>query len=87
MLSRLVAFSVSLTWEAPPFADMFDEPSSYTDMLLLQNISQEIAAAIGNETKIVTLGNQAALLASLFRDNFTRFADQTSEEIAAAGPV
>ena len=43
---------------------MFDEPSSYTDMLLLQNISQEIAAAIGNETKIVTLGNQAALLAS-----------------------
>ena len=43
---------------------MFDEPSSYTDMLLLQNVSQEIAAAIGNETKIVTLGNQAALLAS-----------------------
>ena len=43
---------------------MFDEPSSYTDMLLLQNISQEIAAVIGNETKIVTLGNQAALLAS-----------------------
>ena len=30
---------------------------------------------------------QAALLASLFRDNFTRFADQTSEEIAAAGPM
>ena len=30
---------------------------------------------------------QAALLASLFRDNFTCFADQTSEEIAAAGPV
>ena len=30
---------------------------------------------------------QAALLASLFQDNFIRFADQTSEEIAAAGPV
>ena len=30
---------------------------------------------------------QAALLASLFRNNFTRFADQTSEGIAAAGPV
>jgi len=30
---------------------------------------------------------QAALLVSLFRDNFTRFADQTSEEISAAGPM
>ena len=30
---------------------------------------------------------QAALLVSLFRDNFTRFADQTSEEISAAGPI
>ena len=35
----------------------------------------------------VAYDKQASLLASLFRDNFTRFADQTSEEIASAGPV
>eukprot|EP01052_Picozoa_sp_SAG31_P025887 SAG31_NODE_2301_length_5978_cov_14.073652_3_plen_707_part_00 len=43
---------------------MFDEPSSYQEMVLLQNVSKEISRAIGNQTRIVTLGNQAAILAS-----------------------
>jgi hypothetical protein len=40
---------------------VFDEPGSFIDMKLLQNVTLEIAAAIGNETLIVTCGNQAII--------------------------
>lgn len=40
---------------------VFDEPDSFAEMELLQNVTQELAAAIGNETLIVTCGNQAII--------------------------